>query len=604
MSRSSSSMPASANPSYKEEMSDLLYKPNEKPSSLKPRVRQLIADKHPINGDQQSGPFAELEKQLYVDRKTQQMLLLAICSRSHDGLDAIYAAQAINLPLNVAYPDTLNGRQKAAELNTAIANFKARYIEDYTRALALTRTTIADITRLESQNNSSMSKEAIYLWQAFSHAEEELSDYQTLKNKIALLLTGNNKVAMEQYATRIIDLFKKLYQLKDELQKLDLVGLYVYRSNQHLRSKNSRSIAYKPDWKEGGDPLAVTGFAAATTDYRNQFKRITLLQTLNKSSAFDTYSSLTSLLSLEEKLNIHPALTQAVSPDITQHILSWANESIYTMTHKIIVGHEMEINGQKVILAAKDGALGSNEYPDLEHTLVGFSTLVEAEQSLKETFRLAESIIQATVHSKGNIEATLAITAEDFTSSFKASNHKPLSHAEVQARDRKRQKELEQLRRQEREVQDKLMLAHSFTQQLAKENMQKAEEMKQLQKDALLSKITSLSSHKKRLLIDLLNPDITSHHNFDEKEVISLLADLELSKNTKKGFLIQTKSAPAAASSSAAAPTSAASTHRDHSDGKLDANFVENIRQVFSSLDISVAALETQFKPSSNTFSK
>jgi hypothetical protein len=599
MSRSSSAMPANANSSYIEEMEALLFKTKDKPSNLKPKVKKLIEDRLLSNKEQHTGPFVEFENKLYVERKTQQMLVKAICSRSHDVLDEIYAAQAINLPINITTFNTPQGRQKGADITAALNKFKAQYIEDYTRALGQTRAVSKDLIIIEGQNSACMSKEAVYLWQAFRQADQKLSHYQMLKNNILSLLSGPNRVNVEQYVNRIIGLFEKLYQLQDELKKLDLVGLYAYRYHQHLQSKNGREVVYMPEWKKTGDPIQVKGFAAATTDYRNQFKRIILLQTLNKSSAFDTYSNLTALLSLEEQLSINPALTQAIPANIIQNILSWSHEAIFTMTHKINLVHEMEINGQRVILATKDGKLESNEYADLEDTLVGFTTLVEAEQSLKETFRFAELIIQATISSKGNVEATLAVTSDEFNHSFKASSHEPLSYEEVLARDKKRQKELEQARRQEREVKDKLVLAHSFTQQLANENMQKAQEMKQSQKDALLLKITSLPSHKRRLLTDLLDTTLPTHNRLEEKEVMALLKDLELAKPTKKGFIVQAESvqaAPKAAAEAASSSSSVTSTHRDHSDGKLDANFVDDIRQIFEGLDISAAALETQFK--------
>ncbi|HVY53968.1 MAG TPA: hypothetical protein VHA13_05555, partial [Gammaproteobacteria bacterium] len=193
--------------------------------------------------------------------------------------------------------------------------------------------------------------------------------------------------------------------------------------------------------------------------------------------------------------------------------------------------------------------------------------------------------------SKGSIEASLEIPPEDFTLSFKASQGIEPTQDEIHARDRRRLKEIEQEKRETRKQEEYRLSQLAFTEKLALENKQNLQAKKLEQKEKLMKHISELGSNKLKLLIDLLDRNNTAHQKYDEKPIMALLNDLQLSKETTQGFLITKELDPNDKSN-----TSAPSTHREHATGKLDANFIKSLREYFSDLGITAESLESAFK--------
>ncbi|HVY53348.1 MAG TPA: hypothetical protein VHA13_02395, partial [Gammaproteobacteria bacterium] len=334
------------------EVERLLFKTKELPSKLKTKIQPLVLQHFNQEKEDKENSFADGEIRIYADRRTQQYLLVGICSRIFDTLDEILALHNKSVPLNIsvrANKDKIN----AEKVQTALLNFKQHYGKDYQRILNLNREISNKLINFEKNENTFMPAEAIYLWQALNHGEEHLNEYKPLIAEILAPLKSSNKTVTQKYTASIIDHFQKLYDFKKELRQLDLINLYVHRLRQHIDEKSHRQLNFNHCWLNNDifEPLGVTGFAEACKDYRNQFARVTLLQTLKKSTAFDTYQNLTKLLSLEEAPKLNSIINEA-SPEITNLILSWANEAIHNMTHKIIIWNEVYApNGQRYLLA-------------------------------------------------------------------------------------------------------------------------------------------------------------------------------------------------------------------------------------------------------------
>lgn len=216
---------------------------------------------------------------------------------------------------------------------------------------------------------------------------------------------------------------------------------------------------------------------------------------------------------------------------------------------------------------------------ETDNGFILFTSIVNKEQKIINAIKSAEEMLTLYEADKTEISS---VTPDKFIELVNLTENNPsVSFEEVQARDKKRRKEIEKEKREASHTEGQVQQKLSFFAQNKQQEQAAQKEKISHEQERLLTHFKNMNTRKQALLIALLDPSQDKHKTYDEAEVMNVLSLLQLDiKETKKGGLVQLEA-------------SSASFHTPHDrEKKLDGHFIKAIREtLFKVAKITMSVL-------------